>query len=110
MSTAPVSSPSVSALTAAGRSATTRPGRPLLSAPVAPAARPVQPAQPARQVQPTTVTVRRMLRTFERVVLREGGHRGALVNAHAAVLEGEQRAALRADARESLQRLATPTD
>jgi hypothetical protein len=32
------------------------------------------------------------------------------VNAHAAVLEGEQRAALRADAHASLQRLAASTD
>jgi hypothetical protein len=70
---------------------------------------PMQAVQPMQQVQPN-VTVRRVLRTLERVVLREGGHRGALVNAYSAVLEGERRAAIRADAHASLQRLATPSE
>jgi hypothetical protein len=72
-------------------------------------AQPMQPVQPMQPLQPN-VTVRRVLRTFERVVLREGGHRGALVNAYSAVLEGERRAALRADAHASLERLATPSE
>ena len=110
MSTAPVSPPSNPVRTGA-----TRPGRP------GPSSRPVQAMQPMQAMQPIqvkqpmqpvqpNVSVRRMLRTFERVVLREGGQRGALGNAYAAVLEGEQRAALRADARASLQRLADPTE
>jgi hypothetical protein len=52
-----------------------------------------------------TVAVRSMLRTVERVLLRDGGHRGALVNARSAVLEGEERAALRADAWACMERL-----
>ena len=77
---------------------------------------PVAPHRPAApSTAPTTalvpsVAVRSMLRTVERVLLRDGGHRGALVNARAAVLEGEARAAVRADARASLQRLAGPVD
>jgi hypothetical protein len=47
---------------------------------------------------------------MERVLLREGGHQRALVNARSAVLEGEARAAVRADARASLQRLAAPVE
>jgi hypothetical protein len=71
-----------------------------------------RPTAPVAQITPAapTVAVRSMLRTVERVLLRDGGHRGALVNARAAVLEGEERAALRADARASLQRLAAPVD
>jgi hypothetical protein len=61
------------------------------------------PANPA-------VAVRSVLRTVERVLLRDGGHRGALVNARAAVLEGEQRAALRADAWACMERLAGPVE
>ena len=49
-----------------------------------------------------TSSVRSMLLTFERRVLRAGGQRGALANARAAVLEGRERAALRAAAHESL--------
>jgi hypothetical protein len=51
--------------------------------------------------------MRSVLRTFERVVLRDGGHRTALYNARAAVLEGEARAAGRAEAHASLQRLTS---
>lgn len=64
---------------------------------------------PAAPVLPT-VSFRSMLRTMERVLLREGGHQRALVNARSAVLEGEARAAVRADARASLQRLAAPVE
>lgn len=52
-----------------------------------------------------TSSVRIMLLTFERRVLRAGGQRGALANARAAVLEGQERAALRAAAHESLIRM-----
>ena len=58
----------------------------------------------------SSVAVRSMLRTVERVLLRDGGHRGALVNARAAVLEGEQRAALRADAWACMERMAGPVE
>jgi len=69
------------------------------------------PDHPARAQQAVpTIDVRTVLRTVERVLLREGGHRGALVNARAAVLEGENRAAIRAEARASLQRLAAPVE
>lgn len=53
-----------------------------------------------------TSPVRTMILTFERRVLRAGGQRGALANAHAAVLEGRERAALRAEAHESLTRMS----
>jgi len=53
-----------------------------------------------------TSSVRTMLRTFERRVLRAGGQRGALANARAAVLEDRQRAALRAAAHESLTKMS----
>lgn len=53
----------------------------------------------------TTYSVRSMLLTFERRVLRAGGQQRALANAHAAVLEARERAALRAAAHESLTRL-----
>ncbi|GAA2001696.1 hypothetical protein GCM10009838_79420 [Catenulispora subtropica] len=46
-----------------------------------------------------------MLLTFERRVLRAGGHQRALANARAAVLEARERAAVRAAAHESLTRL-----
>ncbi|MEY9933227.1 hypothetical protein ABH926_007880 [Catenulispora sp. GP43] len=52
-----------------------------------------------------TSSVRTMMLTFERRVLRAGGQRGALANARAAVLEGQERAALRAEAHESLTRM-----
>jgi hypothetical protein len=48
-----------------------------------------------------------MLLSFERRVLRAGGQRGALANARAAVLEGQERAALRAAAHESLTKLSS---
>ena len=82
------------------------------AAPVAPhRSRPVaSSARTAPVVVLPTVSVRSMLRTMERVLLREGGQRGALVNARAAVLEGEARAAVRADARASLQRLTAPVE
>lgn len=51
-------------------------------------------------------SVRTMILTFERRVLRAGGQRGALANARAAVLEGQERAALRAEAHESLTRMS----
>jgi hypothetical protein len=47
-----------------------------------------------------------MILTVERRLLRAGGQRGALANARAAVLEGRERAALRAEARESLTRMS----
>jgi hypothetical protein len=47
-----------------------------------------------------------MILSFERRVLRAGGHQGALANARAAVLEGQERAALRAEAHESLTRMS----
>jgi hypothetical protein len=47
-----------------------------------------------------------MILTFERRLLRAGGQRGALANARAAVLEGRERAALRAEAHESLTRMS----
>jgi hypothetical protein len=53
-----------------------------------------------------TSSVRTMMLTFERRVLRAGGQRGALANARAAVLEGQERAALRAEAHESLTRMS----
>ncbi|WP_194892392.1 hypothetical protein [Catenulispora pinisilvae] len=53
-----------------------------------------------------TYSVRTMLLSFERRVLRAGGQRGALANAHAAVLEGRERAALRAEAHESLTKMS----
>lgn len=53
-----------------------------------------------------TYSVRTMLLSFERRILRAGGQRGALANAHAAVLEGQERAALRAEAHESLTRMS----
>ena len=52
-------------------------------------------------------SARSMLRTVERVLLRDGGHRTALHNARAAVLEGEARAAHRAETRASLLRLSS---
>ncbi|WP_344662375.1 hypothetical protein [Catenulispora subtropica] len=52
-----------------------------------------------------TSSVRSMLLTFERRVLRAGGHQRALANARAAVLEARERAAVRAAAHESLTRL-----
>jgi hypothetical protein len=55
-----------------------------------------------------TSSVRLMLLSFERRVLRAGGQRGALANARAAVLEGRERAALRAAAHESLTKLGGP--
>ena len=51
-------------------------------------------------------TVRTMILTIERRFLREGGQRGALANARVAVLEDLERAALRAEARESLTKMA----
>ncbi|MBS2533576.1 hypothetical protein KGQ20_12425 [Catenulispora sp. NF23] len=57
----------------------------------------------------TTYSVRTMLLSFERRVLRAGGQRGALANAHAAVLEGRERAALRAEAHESLTAMSLRT-
>ena len=54
---------------------------------------------------PATSPVRTMILTFERRLLRAGGHHGALANARAAVLEGQERAALRAEAHESLTRM-----
>lgn len=59
------------------------------------------PATPA-----ATSPVRTMILSFERRVLRAGGHQGALANARAAVLEGQERAALRAEAHESLTRMS----
>lgn len=53
--------------------------------------------------------VRTMILTFERRLLRAGGQQGALANARAAVLEGQQRAALRAEAHESLTRMGIRT-
>jgi hypothetical protein len=55
----------------------------------------------------TAPSMKTMLRTVERVLLRDGGHRTALHNARAAVLEGEARSAARAEAHASLQRLAS---
>ena len=52
-----------------------------------------------------TSSVRSMLLTIERRVLRAGQQR-AVANAHAAVLEARERAALRAEARESLTKMA----
>lgn len=60
-------------------------------------------------VRPTSTTpsVRRsMLRTVERVLLRDGGQRTALHNARSAVLENELKAFDRAEAQASLERLA----
>jgi hypothetical protein len=53
-----------------------------------------------------TYSVRTMLLSFERRILRAGGQQGALANAHAAVLEARERAALRAEAHESLTRMS----
>ena len=53
-----------------------------------------------------TSSVRSMLLTIERRVLRAGGQQRALANAHAAVLEAQERAAVRAAAHESLTRLS----
>jgi len=64
------------------------------------------PAPTTRTAHPTTSSVRTMILTFERRVLRAGGQRGALANARAAVLEGQERAALRAEAHESLTRMS----
>lgn len=66
----------------------------------------------ATSSSPTPVTpaaaspVRTMILSFERRVLRAGGQQGALANARAAVLEGQERAALRAEAHESLTRMS----
>jgi hypothetical protein len=62
---------------------------------------------PSTSTTPTAgSSVRTMILTFERRVLRAGGQRGALANARAAVLEGQERAALRAEAHESLTRMS----
>jgi hypothetical protein len=53
-----------------------------------------------------TYSVRTIILSFERRILRAGGQRGALANAHAAVLEGRERAALRAEAQASLTRMS----
>lgn len=57
-----------------------------------------------------TSSVRSMLLTLERRVLGAGGQQRALANAHAAVLEAQERAALRAAAHESLTRLGAGTE
>jgi hypothetical protein len=51
-------------------------------------------------------SVRTMILSLERRVLRAGGQRTALANARAAVLEGRERAALRAEAHESLTKMS----
>jgi hypothetical protein len=56
-----------------------------------------------------TSSVRSMLLTLERRVFRAGQQR-ALANAHAAVLEARERAALRAAAHESLIRLGATAE
>lgn len=58
-------------------------------------------------VSAASPSMKSMLRTVERVLLRDGGHRTALHNARSAVLEGEARSAARAEAHASLQRLAS---
>ncbi|ACU76233.1 hypothetical protein Caci_7407 [Catenulispora acidiphila DSM 44928] len=68
---------------------------------IAPSSAPSVPSAPS--------PVRTMILTFERRVLRAGGQQGALANARAAVLEGQQRAALRAEAHESLTRMGIRT-
>ncbi|MFL6116781.1 MAG: hypothetical protein ACJ786_36305 [Catenulispora sp.] len=55
-------------------------------------------------------SIRSVLLTIERRWLRAGGHQGALANAHAAVLEGRERAALRAAAYESLTKLGAAAE
>ena len=56
---------------------------------------------------PASSTVVSMLLTIERRMLRASGQQGALANARAAVREGQERAALRAAAAESLVKLGT---
>ena len=51
-------------------------------------------------------SVRTVILSIERRVLRAGGQQTALANARAAVQEGRERAALRAEAQESLTKMS----